>query len=124
MPRGQKQDQKLKDKRTRDDIKVLNYLMDKNNRDKLATGRLESPQKLVVFYAGYIAMRRLWETKTNRGKLKTGDKELDAAKNEPGSFIYRIEKEIAHPLGYQTSTLFKVTKFKYWGKKILAMCRK
>jgi len=35
---------------------------------------------------------------------------------------YRIDKEVAHPLGLQTSTLFRVSKFKYWGRKFIAAC--
>ncbi len=81
-------------------------------------------KKLIIFYAGYIAMRRLWETKTENGRLKTGDSELDAKKSDPKSFLYRIDKEVAHPLGLPTSTLFRVVKFKYWGRKILAICGK
>lgn len=124
MAKREKQDQKLKAKRTRDDLKVLTHLMKKDTLKNGAIGRLESPQKLVIFYAGYIAMRRLWEAKTDNGDLKTGDTELDRKKSDPKSFIYRIDKEIAHALGLPTSTLLKVAKFKYWGKKILAMCEK
>ena len=124
MSKREKQNQELKEKRTRDDIKVLTHLMNPSTLKSGAIGKLESPQKLVIFYAGYIAMRRLWETKTNNGELKTGDPELDAAKNDPTSFIYRVDKEIAHAIGLPTSTLFKVAKFKFWGKKILEICRK
>ena len=125
MGKRSKQDEKLKEKRTRDDMKVLTHVMKKSTLKRGATGKLESPQKVVIFYAGYIAMRRLWEAKTKpkKGKkrLKTGDPELDADKGVP-EFINRIDKEIAHPLGIPTNTLLKVAKFKYWGKKILAMC--
>ena len=96
--------------------------MDTDNLNNNATGRLESPQKLVVFFAGYIAMRRIWEVKTNHGEIRTGDHEIDRDKNEPGSILYRIDKEVAHPLGLQTSTLFRVSKFKYWGRKFIAAC--
>ena len=123
MPeRKPQQDPKLRKKRIQDHMKVLRYLMDTNNLKNSATGRLESPQKLVIFYAGYIAMRRIWEIKTNCGKMKTGDPKLDADKNDKTSIIYRIEKEVAHPLGLETSTLFKIAKFKYWGKKFLKIC--
>jgi hypothetical protein len=94
-----------------------------DNLKNIATGRLESPQKMIVFFAGYIAMRRMWEVKTNHGETPTGDPEIDRDKNEPGSILYRIDKEVAHPLGLETSTLFLVTKFKYWGRKFIAACR-
>ncbi len=123
MPDRKPQDEKLKKKRIRDHIKVLAYLMDTDNLKNSATGRLESPQKLVIFYAGYIAMRRLWEIKTENGRKATGDPKLDVKKNNPDSLIYRIDKEIAHPLGLPTPTLLRVLTFKYWGKKILKMCR-
>jgi hypothetical protein len=122
MPARPSQDRILKIKRLKDDVKVLTYLMDRSNLRNRATGRLESPQKLVIFYAGYIAMRRLWETKTEHGKISTGDPELDADKNDPNSLIYRIDKEIAHPLGFPTSTLLRVNKFMYWGRKIIKAC--
>lgn len=123
MPKRDKQDAMLKAKRTRDDLKVLTYLMARDTLKRLATGSLESPQKLAIFYAGYIAMRRLWETKTKNGSVKTGDADLDVKKGDPNSFVYRIDKEIAHPLGLPTSTLLRVATFKYWGRKILAMCK-
>lgn len=99
--------------------------MKKSTLKSGTTGKLESPEKLVVFYAGYIAMRRLWEAKTEKGNLRTGDPELDKGKGgDDPEFIHRIDMEIAHPLGHPTNTLLKVRKFKYWGKKILAMCEK
>ena len=116
------QDAKLRAKRIKDHVKVLRFLLE--SLKSQATGKLESPQKLAVFFAGYIAMRRMWEVKTNHGKLKTGDAEIDQNKKEKGSIIYRIEKEVAHPLGLYTSTLFKVRKFKYWAKKFLKICEK
>ena len=122
MSRRNPQDAKLRQKRIQDNAKVLGFLMDTNNLEKSATGQLESPQKLVVFFAGYIAMRRMWEVKTNGGKSQTGDPDLDKAKNRDDSIIYRIDKEVAHPLGLKTSTLFKIAKFKYWGKKFLKAC--
>ena len=98
--------------------------MKKSTLKSRATGRLESPEKLAIFYAGYIAMGPLWETRTKNGRLKTNDAELDADKKDTKSFIYRIDKEIAHALGLPTNTLLKVAKFKYWGNKILKMSRK
>ena len=96
--------------------------MNPDNLKNIATGRLESPQKVVIYFAGYIAMRRMWELKSNRGTTKIGDPELDKDKNDATSIIYRIDKEVAHPLGLSTSTLFKVVQFKYWGRKFLAFC--
>ena len=124
MPERNPQDEKLRKKRIRDDMKVLTYLMDKDTLKNSATGIGESPPKLVIFYAGYIAMRSLWEIKTEDGKKKnaTGDQKLDMNKSNPDSLIYRIDKEIAHPLGYPTSTLLRVANFKYWGRKILRTC--
>ena len=121
MPERKPQGEKLRRKHMQDHIKVLKYLMDTNNLKNIATGRLESAQKLVIYFAGYIAMRRIWELKTNRGKIKTDDPELDVDKNDKNSIIYRIDKEVAHPLGLETSTLFKITKFKYWGRKFLKL---
>lgn len=68
MPKRNTQDQSLRKKRINDHIKVLRYLMD--NLKESSTGKLESPQKLVIFYAGYIAMRRIWEIKTKDERRK------------------------------------------------------
>ena len=122
MSKRKAQDAKLRDKRIQDHAKVLRFLMDTNNLKNSAVGRLESPQKLVIFFAGYIAMRRMWEVKTNHGKFKTGDPDIDKDKNDKDSIIYRIDKEVAHPLGHETSTLFKITKFKFCGKRFLQAC--
>ena len=122
MPPRQPQNAALRQKRIEDHVKPLRFLMDTDNLNNNATGRLESPQKLIVFFAGYIAMRRMWEVKTNNGEIPTGDHEIDRDKNEPDSILYRIDKEVAHPLGLQTSTLFRVSKFKYWGRKFIAAC--
>lgn len=119
MPNRKSQDAKLRAKRIQDHAKVLRFLMDTKNLKNNAVGRLESPQKLIIFFAGYIAMRRMWEVKTNHGAIKTGDPDVDKDKNDKDSIIYRIDKEVAHPLGHKTSTLFRISKFKYWGKKFL-----
>lgn len=124
MPIRKCQDMTLQSKRRRDDVKVLAHLMNRRTLKGAATGRLESPQKLVIYYAGYVAMRRILETKSENGTPKTGDEELDLKSDDPHSLIYRIDKEVAHPLGCQTSTLFRVAKFKYWGSKVLAACLK
>src|SRR5688500_12221322 len=116
------QDANLRKKRIHDHAKVLRFLLDSNNLKKRATGRLESPQKLVVYFAGYIAMRRMWEVKTNHAETPTGDPYLDKDKKQEDSIIYRIDKEVAHALGLRTSTLFQIAKFKYWGKKFLKAC--
>ncbi len=123
MPPRQSQDASLRDKRIQDHAKVLRFLVDTNNLRVSATGKLESPQKLIIFFAGYIAMRRIWELKTKRGTIATGDCELDKDKTDPNSIIYRIDKEVAHPLGLQTSTLFRIEKFRYWGRKFLDLCK-
>jgi len=113
-------DAKLRAKRIKDHVKVLRFLL--QSLETQATGELESPQKLAVFFAGYIAMRRMWEVKTNHGRLETGDAEIDQGKSDKHSIIYRIEKEVAHPLGLETSTLFRVANFRYWAEKFLQVC--
>ena len=122
MSKRKAQDAGLRNKRIQDHAKVLRFLMDTNNLKNSATGRLESSQKLVIFFAGYIAMRRMWEVKTNQGNIETGDPDLDRDTNDKESIIYRIDKEVAHPLGHETSTLFRITKFKFWGRKFLQAC--
>lgn len=123
MPPRQPQNASLRDKHIQDQAQVLRFLLDTNNLRDNATGKLESPQKLVIFFAGYIAMRRIWEVKTNHGTITTGDPDLDKDKNHRDSIIYRIDKEVAHPLGLETSTLFRIAKFKYWGRKFLNLCK-
>ena len=76
----------------------------------------------MVFYAGYTAMRSLWEVKTRKGKLSTGDAKLDdELKREPGKFIFRVDMEISHSIGEHTNTLLRVVTFKYWAKKFLGL---
>jgi len=122
MSKRSAQDTRLREKRIQDHAKVLQFLLDTNNLKNSAVGRLESPQKLVIFFAGYIAMRRMWEDKTNHGRIKTGDPDIDKAKNAKDSIIYRIDKEVAHPLGHETSTLFRIKEFQSWGRKFLKAC--
>jgi hypothetical protein len=122
MPPRQSQDASLKTKRIQDHAKVLKFLMNTDNLRDYATGKLESPQKLIIFFAGYIAMRRIWEVATDHGRTSTGDGMLDMKKTDPNSIIYRIETEVAHPLGLQTSTLFRITTFRYWGRRFLRLC--
>ncbi|OHB66496.1 MAG: hypothetical protein A2V70_17935 [Planctomycetes bacterium RBG_13_63_9] len=120
MATRKKTDRKVTQKRLQNDVKVLRYLLD--NISRLATGQLESPQKLMVFYAGYTAMRSLWDIKTDKGKLSTGDTELDdKLKRDPGKFIFRVNMEIAHSIGEHTQTLLRVATFKYWAKKFLGL---
>lgn len=116
------QNQRLRNKRIQDHIKVLEFLMNDNNLKNHAIGPLESPQKMVIFFAGYVAMRRMWEVKTNCGRSLTGDAEIDIKKSDPSSIISRIDKEVAHPLGLQNPTLFRIATFKYWGKKFIKAC--
>ena len=107
-------------RRTANDIKVLKHIM--KNLDTLATGRTESPQKLMVFYAAYTAMRSLWEVKTIHGKLPSGDQALDAyARTDPGHLIFRVEKEVAHSVGEPSKTLFRVSILKRWGRRFLRL---
>ena len=107
-------------RRTANDIKVLKHIM--KNLDTLATGRTESPQKLMVFYAAYTAMRSLWEVKTNHGKLPSGDSALDAySYTKPGHLVFRVNMEVAHSIGTPTKTLLRVAILKRWGRKILRL---
>jgi len=106
-------------KRIKNDVKVLKYLL--ANLKSVTTGRLESPQKLAAFYAGYTAMRSIWDAKTNNGNVSTGDPSLDAEmKNTPGKFIFRVNKEVSHSVGKHTKTLLRVATFRYWAEKVLA----
>lgn len=116
-------DKRLQAKRIANDIKVLRYLI--TNVKSLAKGRKESPEKLVIFYAGYSAMRSLWEVKTNKGTISTGDAALDVElSREPGRFIFRVDVEVSHSIGNHTKTLLRVATFRYWGNKILALWAK
>ena len=114
-----KTDSAVVDKRLQNDLKVLRYLLD--NVQTLAVGKLESPEKLSMFYAGYTAMRSIWEVKRSRGEIPTGNPALDSElRNEPGRFIFRVNKEVSHSIGEHTKTLLRVTTFKYWAKLFLA----
>ena len=107
-------------KRVKNDVKVLRHLL--ANLKSVTPGPLESPQKLVTFYAGYTAMRSLWEVKTNSGKLSTGDSVVDAEmRNAPGKLIFRVNMEVSHSLGEHTKTLLRVATFRHWAKKALAL---
>lgn len=118
MGKREKQDQGLIDKRVANDLKVIRYLMD--NVSHLASGQLESPAKLTVFYAGYTAMRSLWEVKTSKGERSTGDPKLDGIiKSEEGKLVFRINMEISHSLGVESKTLLRVVTFKFWAKHFL-----
>ncbi len=119
MPKRTPSDKPLVQKRLSNDLKVLKFCLD--NIQELAHGGLESPQKLMLFYAGYTAMRSIWDVKTSRGKVSTGDPDLDdELKNDPGKFIFRVNMEISHSIGEHTSTLLRVNKFKFWAKTFLA----
>jgi hypothetical protein len=114
-----KTDPAVVQKRLQNDFKVLRYLLD--NVQTLAVGKLESPAKLSLFYAGYTAMRSIWEVKTNRGTTSTGNAKLDSElQSDPGKFIFRVNMEISHSIGEHTKTLLRVTTFKHWAKLILA----
>ena len=120
MPPRTRTDPTIEAKRVDNDIKVLKYLLE--NLTSVTTGRLESPQKLAAFYAGYTAMRSLWDVKTNKGKRSTGDAALDAEMTrEPGKFIFRVDNEISHSIGKHTNTLLRVITFRYWARTVLAL---
>lgn len=120
MGKRSKTDGLLAGKRVENDLKVLRYLLE--NLDQVATGRLESPEKLAVFYAGYTAMRSLWEVKTKKGKLPRGDRKLDEElRNVPGCFIFRVNVEVSHSIGEHSKTLLRVTTFKFWAKTMIGL---
>jgi hypothetical protein len=114
----QKKDAAIAAQRVRNDLKVLSHTL--SNVRELATGKLESPEKLMVYYAGYTAMRSIWDAKTRGGKLSTGNADLDKElKNKEGRFIFRVNQEISHSIGDETKTLLRVVTFKYWAKLVL-----
>ena len=118
MPQRKKTDPLITEKRVSNDIKVLRYLVD--NWKELSVGKLESPEKLMVFYAGYTAMRSVWDAKTRGGKDSTGCKDLDnELVNESGKLIFRMNVEVSHSIGIHSKTLLRVATFKYWAKRIL-----
>lgn len=113
-------DSALTAKRVDNDIKVLRYLL--NNIESVTPGDLESPQKLAAFYAGYTAIRSLWEVKTNRGKIPINNAKLDAEmRRDTGKFIFRVDVEVSHSIGEHTKTLLRVTTFRYWARQVLAL---
>ncbi len=67
-------------------------------------------------------MRSLWDVKTRKGKLSTGDTKLDdELKRQPGKFIFRVDMEISHSIGEHTKTLLRVVTFKSWAKTLLGL---
>ena len=111
-------DHELREERVQRDLKVLRYLYD--NVDTMASGRLESPEKLVLFYAGFTAMRSIWDARTCNGKKLTGNPRLDEdMKNETGNLIFRVNMEISHSIGEHSKTLLRKATFKYWAKRVL-----
>jgi len=111
-------DYELLEKRVQRDLQVLRYLYD--NVAAMASGRLESPEKLVLFYAGFTAMRSIWDARTCKGTKSTGNPRLDEdMKNETGKLIFRVNMEISHSIGEHSKTLLRVTTFKYWAKRVL-----
>lgn len=121
MGKREKTDEKLRDERLEKDFKVLRYCLE--NLSKLATGRLESPEKLTVFYAGYTAMRSIWEIKTDHGKNIPDDSKLkdELRKDDSGGLIFRTNMEVSHSIGLKTKPLLRVTTFRFWGKTILRL---
>ena len=118
MAERKKTDAKLREERIQRDLKVLTYLFD--NTDQFNVGKIESPNKLVMFYAGYTAMRSIWEVRTNGGKISTDDSSLDKGlQNKEGKMIFRVNMEISHSIGINSKTLLRTVTFKYWAKIIL-----
>lgn len=121
MAKRKKTDARLRRKRLNNDLKVLRYCLE--NLDKLATGGLESAAKLTVFYAGYTAMRSIWEIKTDHGKNIPTDPKLrqHLRKDDPDGLIFRTNQEVSHSIGNPTKPLLRVTTFRYWAKTILKL---
>jgi len=118
MAERKKTDHELREKRVQRDLKVLRYLYD--NVGTMASGRLESPEKLVLFYAGYTAIRSIWDARTCGGKKPTGNRRLDEEmKNETGKLVFRVNMEVSHSIGKHSKTLLRVVTFKYWAKRVL-----
>ncbi len=108
-------DAELVQRRIESDRNVIQHLL--GHLDEFAIGKLESPQKLVAFYAGYTAMYRLVYVKTRLLKQCTGDPELD----DRGCFLRRVTDEVFHSARAESNTLLKVAVFRYWAKKVLAL---
>ena len=122
MAKRPKTDPALAEERLKKDFKVLRYCLE--NLDKIATGgKLETPAKLMVFYAGYTAMRCIWEVKTNGGENIPNDPSLKAhlQKEDPDGLIFRTNMEISHSIGRPSKPLLRVVTFRFWAKKILQL---
>jgi len=113
-------DQAIKAKRIANDVKVIRHVLE--NLETLATGKLESAQKLMTFYAGYTAIRSLWDAKTRGGKVPIADPKLNAEmQRRGGKFIFRVDVEISHSIGEDTNTLLRVVTLRYWSRKALML---
>lgn len=129
MGRRDPQDQGLLDRRIKNHLNVLKYSLE--NVGKQGTGGLESPSKLTFMFAGYTAMRALLQIKTRNWADPTGDAVLDsiaigdaakkARKEDKENFLFRVDKEVSHPVGRETKPLLRVTTFRYWSRRVLAL---
>ena len=121
MATRQRTDMKLRDERLKKDFEVLRFCLD--NLSSLATGGLESPAKLMVFYAGYTAMRSIWEIKTDHGKTIPNDADVrdHLKKDDPDGLVFRTNTEVSHSIGRPSKPLLRVTTFRFWAKKILKL---
>ena len=132
MGRRDAQNQRLLDRRIKNHLKVLKYSLE--NIGKQGTGGLESPSKLTFMFAGYTAKRGLLQLETQNWNQPTGDSVLDsiavgepakkARKHDKENFLFRVDKEVAHPVGRETKPLLRVTTFRYWGRRVLALFEK
>ena len=121
MAQRKKGDDTLREERLEKDFKVLRYCLE--HLDELAKGKLESPEKLMVFYAGYTAMRSIWEVKTKKGKYIPDDQKVAQAlgNDDPDGLVFRTNTEVSHSIGRPSKPLLRVTTFRFWAKKILEL---
>ena len=121
MAKRAKGNDSLRNERLEKDFKVVRFCLD--NLDELAKGKLESPEKLMVFYAGYTAMRSIWEIKTKHGNDIPDDPKVaqHLKKDDPDGLIFRTNTEVSHSIGRPSKPLLRVATFRFWAKKILEM---
>ena len=93
------------------DLTVLRYCFE--NLDELAKGKLESPQKLVLFYAGYTAIRSLCDYARKQKTSLTGNSKLDKR------IWDGVSRWILHSTGANEKTILRVTTFRTWARKVL-----
>lgn len=101
----------LRKKQLDNDLTVLRYCFE--NLDELAEGKLESPQKLVLFYAGFTAIRSLCHYARKQKTSLTGNSTLDKR------IWDGVSRWISHSTGANEKTILRVTTFRTWARKVL-----